>query len=260
MASTSQPQLLLVLALLGPFVHLNAQDTDVCVDGWEAVAREHLLCRSEGKWEEAAAHVVLDERTIWQEWQEWSEVKLQKNLAAMSEELQERHDKQVQRDRARLEVSVMTCAAGVDGDYRIRVDPNGRSFQFLTMRHDEDQGWQVATRMVALDLEQEQTLTFYLQAVDDRKWEEAEAWVAQVSRPRFAGYRTEVEMFLSANEILTNNRKKEAALRKEEWPQSQWRAERLADNMLEVHVEFPSAPPLACEMVEVDGIWRILHR
>ena len=236
-----------------------AQDTGVCPPGWEGVAREFLGSRLESNWEEAALCVVPGEQQSWLDWQKWSENKLEVTLAALPQDIQARHHKEVERERARLEVSNCTCDPVANGDFRIRIDPDGRSYQFLTMRL-ETSVWHVVTRMVELDLESTEMVKAYMQASDARRWEEAEAWVAQSSRSRFAGYRAEVEMFLSSSEWLTNGRKEQAELRVAEWGEGQMRAEQLTEDMLEVHMEFPSAEPMSCELLRVDESWRILLR
>ena len=42
--------------------------------------------------------------------------------------------------------------------------------------------------------------------------------------------------------------------------EGQMRAEQLTEDMLEVHMEFPSAEPMSCELLRVDESWRILLR
>ena len=237
----------------------SAQDVDVCPDGWAAVSNAFLKSRLESNLEQAVAHVLPQEQKAWMEWQQWSAMKLKTTIMALPEEVQARHKKETERDIKRLEVSNYTCQQKDDGSYSVRVDPDGRSYQFLTLcQHEND--WRVSTGIVALDLESIEMVKAYMMALDARSWEEAEAWVAQAARPRFAWYRNEVEMFLSSSAMLQERRAVQAKLRIEEWPNGQMRAERLSEDMLEVKVEFPTAASFACELVQVENTWRVLLR
>lgn len=241
----------------------RAQDVDVCPAGWKAPVQSHLVAVAEGRLDDAAAFLLNEEQEPWLEWQRWNAAKLDRTLAAMSEALRERHAEEERRKRDRLEVSVYSCEArgGDNADaYRVRVDPDGRSFRVLNVRHDAREGWRLETRHVALDAEQRRMITAYLQALDELRWDEAEAWVAASAIPRFKGYRLEVENYLRASEFLMTSRKEMAENRQSEWPGVMLWAEKETDDILVVHAEFLTSPSLACEMVREGGTWRILHR
>ena len=232
-----------------------------CPEGWMPVAREFLSSQLEERWEDGAAQVVDLEQEVWLDWHRWEADRLALRLAQMAETVQEREAEQKRRERNRLEVSVFTCEPldALSGRYRIRVDPDGRSFKVLTLEL-EPGGWGVVTRNVPLNAEQRRTATAYFQAVDARDWDKAEAWVAQRSIPRFKGYQLEVETFLNGSPVMESGQAAQAELRQAEWDSGYLRAEQESDDILVVHMEFPTATTLSVEMTAVDGTWRILHR
>ena len=99
-----------------------------------------------------------------------------------------------------------------------------------TCSHGPDEGWQVETRHVLLDAEQRRMVTAFMQAVDERRWEEAEAWMAEEAMPRFKGYQLEVETFLKGSAFLSETRKgRSPTLRETEWEDVMLWAEREPD-------------------------------
>ena len=239
---------------------MEAQDVDVCPDGWEQVVRKHLAASLDGDFKAAAACVVEDEQEVWLEWQEWRQEKLGRTLASMSPELRERQANERDRQRRQLEVSHCLCEQKKEGGYRVRVDPDGRSFQVLNMTYGDDSGWRVETRHVGLDGEQKRMATAYMRAVDERRWEEAEAWMAEEAMPRFKGYQLEVETFLKGSAFLSETRKQQSTLRETEWEDVMLWAVREPDGVVVVHAEFKTASSLSCEMRESGGVWRTLMR
>ena len=129
---------------------MGAQDVDVCPEGWESVARNHLVAGLDGDFETAASFVLAEERQAWLEWQVWKEEKLTRTLAGMAPELQERQEAELARQRQQLEVSHCLCEQKNEGGYRVRIDLDGRSFRALNMQHGPDEGWQVETQHVLL--------------------------------------------------------------------------------------------------------------
>ena len=245
------------------FTEGSAQDVDVCPAGWKDVVQSHLVAVAEERWEDAASFLLEEEQTPWLEWQRWNAVKLERTLSEMDEALRERHAEEVRQKRNRLEVSVFSCEFRGTEDasaYRVRVDPDGRSFRMLNVRHHPEAGWRVETRHAALDAEQRRMVTAYMQALDELRWEEAEAWVAASAMPRFQGYRMEVENYLRASEFLMTSRMEMAEVRRSEWPSVMLWAEKESEDILVVHAEFTQVPALACEMIREGGTWRILHR
>jgi len=242
---------------------LNAQDVDACPDGWEEAARSYLTAHLDGKFERAASFVVEDERQAWLEWQEWRQEKLERTWAGMAPELLERQAEEKESKRNRLMVSHCLCERRTgdgDGAYRIRIDPDGRSFRILNMRHGDDGGWAVETRHVMLDGERAAMAKAFMRAVDERRWEEAEVWVATSAKPRFKGYQLEVEAYLNGSELIGEANRKQSALRVEEWPDAMLWAVREDDGVVVVHAEFRTAMTLSCELVEVGDSWRVLMR
>lgn len=239
---------------------MQAQDVDVCPGGWEAVARTHLLTSLDGDFETAAAFVLEDERQAWLEWQSWKQEKLTRTLTGMAPELQERQAAEMARQRQQFAVSHCLCEPKEEGGYRVRIDPDGRSFRVLNMQHGPEEGWQVETRHVLLDGEQRRMVTAFMRAVDERRWEEAEAWMAEEAMPRFKGYQLEVETFLKGSAFLSETRKQQSTLRETEWEDAMLWAEREPDGVVVVHAEFRTAASLSCEMRELDGVWRTLMR
>ena len=242
---------------------LRAQDVDVCPSGWEDVVRAHLLAKLDRDFQSAASHLLETEQQAWLEWQSWKEEKLMRTLGGMAPELQERHAEDLQRERDRLDVSHCTCeprAGEEKGSFRVRVDPDGRSFRFINMVHSAELGWRVQTRHVMLNGEQARAATAFMRAVEEREWELARAWVASSALPRFEGYTLEVETFLKGSEFLRESRAKQAAARAGEWPDAMLWAEHQMDGVLVVHAEFQSLPSLSCEMMEVGDGWRVVMR
>jgi len=232
-----------------------------CPGGWESAARKYLSASLDGRWEEGVLQVVPREREAWMAWNQWNEARLVTRLSSMSETVLEREAEEKRREANRLSVSVFTCEPldAMAGRYRIRVDPDGRSFKVLTMELEQGQ-WGVVTRTASLDAEQRRTATAYFQAVDARNWEQAEAWVAQSAIPRFKGYQLEVETFLKGSPVMESGQAAQAELRRAEWDAGFLRAEWAQDDIIVVHMEFPTATTLSCEMTLVDDTWRILHR
>jgi hypothetical protein len=243
--------------------HLFAQDVDRCPSGWEEVVRAHLVAKLDRNFEAAASHLVKAEQQAWLEWQLWKEEKLMRTLGGMAPELQQRHAEDVQQERDRLDLSHCTCeprAGEGEGNFRVRVDPDGRSFKVINMVHSLETGWRVQTRHVMLDGEQARMATAFMRAVEERNWELAKVWVVESALPRFEGYTLEVETFLKGSEFLRESRAEQAAARDAEWPDVMLWAERQMDGVMVVHAEFQNLPGLSCEMVLVDGGWRILMR
>ena len=243
--------------------HIRAQDVDLCPGGWEDAVRAHLVAKLDRDFEAAASHLVEVEQQAWLDWQLWKEEKLMRTLGGMSPELQQRHAEELQRERDRLDVSHCTCeprAGEGEGSFRVRIDPDGRSFKVINMVHSEESGWQVQTRHVMLDGEQARMATAFMRAVEEREWELAKAWVSTSALPRFEGYALEVETFLKSSDFLRDSRAEQATARAVEWPDAMLWAERQEDGVMVVHAEFQSLPSLSCEMVEVGDGWRVLMR
>lgn len=252
------PVVILVLLMAIPVA--RAQDLDVCPVGWEEAANSFLEAELEERLEAAAGWVHPDERVGWTEWKafEWS--RRAARLKAMSEPVQERAAREHGQAVARLEVAQFLCAAAAEpGVFRVTMDPNGRNLRTINMVHEEGRWW-VRTGSVRLDAEQQRVVTAYLAAVDEDRWDEAEAWVARQALPRFKGYRIEVEHFLSGSPVFAEGRVTKALKRKDEWADMHLRSELESDGIIVVHAEFPTAESVACELVEVDGAWRILMR
>ena len=248
-------------ALLGFGALSFGVEAQECPHGWEPVAREFLEAQLDGRWADAARQVVEAEQQAWLEWHAWDGKRQANRLAAMPEALQEREADNQRREANRLGVSVYTCETvdALAGRYRIRVDPDGRSFKVLNLAL-ESTGWGVVTRNVPLGAEQRRTATAYFRAVDAREWEKAEAWVAKSAIPRFKGYQLEVETFFKGSPVMESGFTAQAELRAAEWAEGFVRAEEVEDGIRVVHMEFPSATSLSCEMTAVDGTWRVLHR
>lgn len=230
--------------------------------GWQSVAMQFLSAQLEERWADAAIQLVEEEREPWLSKQQWLSKKAVAVRAAWPEDVRQREADRVRRELERLAVSVLTCEKTPElgeGMHRVRIDPDGRSYRFLRMRHDA-QGWGVVTHARALDAEQRRTVSAYMQAMDQGLWEEAEAWVANVSLPRFAGYRMEVEAYLNASPAVAKAFAQQAELRRDEWPEAMYSATAEGEYILVVQVEFPNATKSACELILVDDTWRILHR
>lgn len=239
-----------------------AQDVDLCPPGWEETARAYLAASMEGDYEKAASYVKESERQAWLGLHVWRQAKSNRSMAAMEPDALARMEQEKARKRERLDVSQCLCEKrkGEDGAYRVRVDPDGRSFSMLNLHHSDGAGWRVETRHTPLDGEQMRMATAFLQALDDLKWEEAEAWVAEESMPRFQGYRAEVEAFLKGGALISESRERRAALRAQEWNEAMLWARADQDGVVVVQAEFPTATKVSCEMRELDGAWRILMR
>lgn len=260
MAMVFRMSLVLVPVLLLAIPEARAQDLDVCPMGWEEAARSFLEAELEERLEEAAGWVHPDERVGWSEWKAFEWARRTARLKAMPEPVQERAARERGQAAARLEVAHFLCAAAAEPDvFRVTMDPNGRNLRTIKMVHGEGRWW-VRTGSVQLDAEQQRVVTAYLEAVDDDRWDEAEAWVARQALPRFKGYRIEVEHFLSGSPVFAEARVAMALKRKDEWAEMHLRSERESDGIIVVHAEFPTAESVACELVEVDGTWRILMR
>lgn len=250
----------LLLMQMGP---LRAQDVDACPLGWEEVVRAHLVARLDRDFEAAAFHLLEAEQQAWLEWQLWKEGKLMRTLGGMAPELQQRHAEELQRERDRLEVSHCTCepqAGEGERRFRIRIDPDGRSFTIINMVHSAEAGWRIQTRHAMLDGEQVRAATAFMRAVEEREWEQARAWVSKAALPRFEGYMLEVETFLKGSDFLRESRAEQATARAAEWPEAMLWAEHHMDGVMVVHAEFQNLPSLSCEMIEVGDSWRVLMR
>lgn len=233
-----------------------------CPKGWKEVAQPFLASVLDEDVEGAALRVHPQEREAWSAWKAWEWERLNRRISAMPEPVQERAVKERAQEVQRLEVSVYTCQpspVGVPDQYLVKADPDGRTYKTLNLTLD-DGDWWVTTSTVTIDAEQLRVVTAYMTAVDENRWEEAEAWVARQALPRFAGYRLEVESFLTGNEAFAQARANRVAERKKEWGEMFVRAVQAEEGIIVVHVEFPNATELSCEIIEVDGTWRILHR
>lgn len=247
---------------LTPVVSCGQAGDGNCPGGWNEMVPVFLSAQLDRDAAAAARQVRPVERTTWEEWKTWSWQRDRERLSAMPVPVQERAAQEEARARARLEVSQLTCDAidgGKEGRYRVRVDPDGRSYQFVEMIL-EDGEWWVHTGMHAITAEQRRMVTAYLKAVDEGLWEEAEAWVARSALTRFRTYRKEVELFISGSTAMAQGVRTTADQRRAEWDSLFLWADRVEDEVVVVHAEFPTATALAVEMTEVDGAWRILHR
>lgn len=233
-----------------------------CPEGWKEVAQPFLAAVLNQDVEGAALRVHPEEVEAWSAWKTWEWERLNRRISAMPVPVQERAQEERAQAEQRLEVSVYTCQpspVGLQDQYLVKADPDGRTFKTLNLTLD-DGDWWVVTSTVILDAEQLRVVTAYMTAMDENRWEEAEAWVARQCLPRFAGYRLEVESFLTGSETFAQARANRVAIRKKEWGDMFVRAVQADEGVLVVHVEFPTATELSCEMIEVDGTWRILHR
>lgn len=259
--SKLRPLFLLVLSL----GHLQipwAQGVDnACPEGWKPLAMGFLEAKLSEDIDAAAAYLHPERRGAWAEWTSWDLDRSNRRILGFSEEVQERARKEKSIAKQRLAVSVYSCtpSSSDKGRYRIQVDPDGRSYSFLTMSQKED-AWWVEDNLYALDPEQKRVFTAYSQALDAGSWEEAEAWVARFVLPRFASYRAEASAFLSDGGAFAEAHECRVALRAAEWDDMFLRAEQETEEIIIVHAEFPTAEGLSSEMVKVDGTWRILFR
>jgi len=254
--------LLLLAVLAGSFQVQWAQGVDnSCPDGWKAVAKGFLNSKMNEDIESAAEFVRPSSRDAWAEWTSWDVERSNQRILSFSEEVQRRAQKEKSIAKQRLEVSVFSCQALADteGKYRVKVDPDGRSYQFLTLAHDQGSWW-IEDNLYALNAEQRRVFTAYSQALDAGSWEEAKAWVARFVLPRFDAYQSEVKAFLSAGGVFADAQKQRVLDRAAEWEDMFLRAEMETKEIIIVHAEFPTAEGLSSEMVKVDGTWRILFR
>lgn len=245
--------------LLAVSSQVNGQE---CPGGWQDVALRFLRAELHEDATAAAALVVPEERAVWAEWKSWEWERLARRLAAMAEPVQQRAVAEKEKALAMLDVAHCSCQAVGDhapNRYRVQVDPDGRSYRSVNMVMQEGDWW-VYTAARRLDAEQQRVVTAYTKAMDEGRWEEAEAWVARQALPRFAGYRAEVTAFLLGSSVYAEARKRQAELRAEEWEEMMLRAAVDEEGILVVYVEFPNAQEVSCELLEVDGAWRIMHR
>ena len=237
------------LTLCQPWV--EAQDVDVCPKGWEAAARTHLVASLDGDFEAAASFVLEEERQAWLEWQVWKEEKLT-HLAGWPEV--------AERQAANWSDSVNSwrchCLCEQKEEVAIASGSASGGLPGAQRQHGPDEGWQVETRHVLLDGEQRRMVTAFMRAVDERRWEEAEAWMAEEAMPRF-GVQLEVETFLRGSAFRVD----EAAV---DPAGDRWKTSCCGPSAsrcgVVVHAEFRTAASLSCEMRESDGVWRTLMR
>ena len=254
--------MLLLLSFVAGFQVHWAQGVDnSCPQGWKPVAQEFLSAQLNGDLPAAAEFVRPAKREAWLEWTSWKTERSNRRISGFSQEVQARAQKEKETAKNRLEVSVYSCTAisESEGQYQIKVDPDGRSYQFLMMALEHKEWW-VEDNLHALTPEQRRVFTAYSQALDAGSWEEAEAWVARFVLPRFATYRSEASAFLSEGGAFAEAHKKKVAARAAEWQDMFLRAEMETDDIIIVHAEFPTAEGLSSELVKVDGTWRILFR
>jgi hypothetical protein len=256
----------LSLVLLAAMIILGAatnwSGAQECPPGWKPVVTSFLRHQAERDAVDAAVFVAPDERAAWTSWRTWDWDRLRQRLAEMPEAVQLRDREESARKLQQLEVSVLTCRAlevGNGNRYMAQVDPDGRSFQSIALRLEEGQ-WFVHTAAKLLDAEQRRVVTAYLKAIDEEKWDRAEAWVAKQALPRFSAYRSEVHAFLTGNAEFSEARNNRAAMRAEEWSAMKLWSRIEDDGVMVVSAQFPTAPELACELIQVDETWRILHR
>lgn len=253
--------LLLGSFIVGPQVHWAQGVDNSCPEGWKPVAKDFLSAKLNGDLPAAAEFVRPAKREAWIEWTSWQTERTNRRISGFSEEVQARAKKEKKTAKNRLEVSVFSCTAmsESEGQYRIKVDPDGRSYQFLMLALEQNEWW-VEDNLYALNPEQRKVFTAYNQALDAGSWEEAEAWVARFVLPRFETYRSEATAFLSEGGAFAEAHKKKAEARAAEWEDMFLRAEMETDEIIIVHAEFPTAETLSSELVKVDGTWRILFR
>ncbi len=242
---------------------VNAQDVDVCPSGFDEVALDYLTALLQEDLERASGWVLESEREAWIEWQEWSQDKLDLRISNLDPQLKLRHDEEQRKEFEKLAVSHCACEhrsdQGADA-FRVRVAPDGRGFRILNMRYGERMGWRVETGHVRLDGEQSRMATAFMRAVDERRWTEAEAWVAAVAIPSFQVYQEKVEHYLQSSPVLGEARQNQIELHDSEWEDVMLWAERESDQLFIVHAEFKTAESLSCEIVEIEGVWRVLMR
>lgn len=241
----------------------EAQGVDnQCPEGWKPVVEQFLAAESDRDVLASSQAVLPSQREVWKEWKAWEWTRAAQRLSQMPEDVQSRAKAERMKARERLTVSNFSCriqTSGADTTYLVQVDPDGRSYRHVRTAR-EGWVWGVETSLHALSAEQKRVVTAYFQAVDENRWEEAEAWVARASLPRFSGYRAEVAAFLSGNESIAQSRSNQVADRAAEWEEMFLRATVEEDGVWVVQAEFPTAVKLSCEMMEVDGAWRVIHR
>lgn len=254
--------LLLLMSCMGPFQRTWAQGVDSsCPKGWKAAAKGFLSANLNGDVSGAAEFIRPVNRAAWTEWTTWSNARTQQRISSYAEEVQARALSEKKTAKQRLEVSVFSCTDSPEeeGRYTIKVDPDGRSYQFLTLAL-EGQDWWVEDNLYTLNPEQRRVFTAYNEALDAGSWGEAEAWVARSALPRFDAYRSEVSAFLQSGGPFAVAHKVRVEKRAAEWKDMFIRAEMESDRVIVVHGEFPTADGFSSEMVMVDGTWRILLR
>lgn len=242
--------------MAGPFLGQE------CEEGWKEVAQSFLQAELAQDVDGVAKGVLPSEQKAWATWKSWEWERLNRRISEMPEAVQKRAVTEREEEQRRLEVSLFTCEPAHDGKpdaYMVRIAPDGRSFRTLRMVREQGDFW-VSTGLVVLNAEQRRVVTAYWEAVDGDRWNEAEAWVARQSLPRFRGYQLEVQRFLAGSDVLAEARKSRAAQRTTEWDRMFIRATKEEEDILVVRGEFPTATELDCELIQVDGTWRILHR
>ena len=244
-------------------LNVNAQDVDVCPSGFDEVALDYLTALLQEDLETASGWVLELEREAWIEWQEWKNAKLDLRISNLDPDLKIRHDEERRKELEKLAISHCACehrnGEGSDA-FRVRIAPDGRGFRILNMRYEERLGWRIETGHVRLDGEQSRMATAFMRAVDERRWAEAEAWVAAIAIPNFQVYQEKVEHYLQSSPVLGEARQNQVALHDREWGDVMLWAERESDQLFIVHAEFQTAESLSCEIVEIEGVWRGLMR
>lgn len=233
-----------------------------CPEGWQPAVEQFLAAEADRDAMASSQAVLPSQREVWKEWKAWEWARAEQRLSQMSEDVQSRAAAERKKARARLEVSNFSCRiqlSGADTTYLVQVDPDGRSYRHVKVAR-EGTVWGVQTGLHVLSAEQKRVVTAYFEAVDEDRWEEAEAWVARSSLPRFAGYRAEVTAFLSGNESIAQTRTNQVADRAAEWEEMFLRATVEEDGVWVVEAAFPTAVKLSCELMQVDGAWRVIHR
>lgn len=242
---------------------VNAQDVDVCPTGFDEVALEYLTALLQDDLKTASGWVLETEREVWVEWQEWKNDKLDLRLSNMDPQLKLRHDEEHRQELKNLAVSHCACeqrSGEGENAFRVRVAPDGRGFRILNMRYGEQMGWRIETGHVRLDGEQSRMATAFMRAVDERRWTEAEAWVAAIAIPNFQVYQEKVEHYLQSSPVLGEARQNQIELHDSEWGDVMLWAERESNQLFIVHAEFKTAESLSCEIAEIEGVWRVLMR
>ena len=253
--------MLCLLAFAGGKALAQGVDND-CPEGWNSVVEQFLAAEADRDAVASSQAVLPSQREVWKAWKSWEWARASERLSQLPADVQSRAKAERMKARRQWMVSNFSCqiqASGTDTTYLIQVDPDGRTYRHVVVAQ-EDMVWGVETRLQPLSAEQKRVVTAYFRAVDEDRWEEAEAWVARASLPRFAGYRAEVTAFLSGSESIMQSRSNQVAHRAAEWNEMFLRATVEEDDVWVVQAEFSSAVKLSCEMMEVDGAWRVIHR